>query len=80
MNIYTYKFTAMCPSNNLSIEYCLKIETAKMVMVEEIKAVVSSLKNEYHEVMADELYRQLGGNQVMTARHHGVDIETRRGS
>jgi hypothetical protein len=32
----------------------------------------------FHEAVADRLFESLGGRQVLTATHTGVEIETRR--
>lgn len=81
MNIYTRKFTAVCPNNGAVISYRLQIEKLGVVMVEAIVDTVSRLTVEpcFHEDLADRLHAALGGRQTMTAHHHGVDIETRRG-
>ena len=77
MNIYTQRFRASCPKNGCTVDYCLRIETAQMIMVEEIQAVVKTLQG-YHEEFADILLAKFGGVQTLKAHHHGTDIETIR--
>lgn len=79
MNIYRYQFGAICPNNGDLIVYQLEISTAAVIYVEHIKTHAALTKIAYHEELADNLYAQFGGRQIMTAHHHGVDIETRRG-
>lgn len=79
MNIYRYQFVSACPNNGKHIIFHLEIQTKKMVMVEDIKAFADTLANQFHEPIADALFGRFGGYQILTARHHGVDIETRRG-
>lgn len=82
MNIYRHTFSAPCVNNGLSIAYSLEIRTAWTIMVEDIVAECEAAKaseRPYHETIADRLYAKFGGEQIMTAFHHGVGIETRRG-
>lgn len=82
MNIYRTKFVARCPVNDQRVEYNLEIRSTFVVMVEDIQQwCEAALKVEkpYHENMADFLITELGGQQVLRAFHHGVEIETRRG-
>ena len=78
-NIYRCQFIAECPNNGKPIVYTLTIETDKTVMVELITAACAMIKVGYHEDIADGLHKALGGHQLITAHHHGVDIETYRG-
>ena len=39
---------------------------------------VQKLKEGKDEEIADDLLREFGGRQVMTANHHGVEIKTVR--
>lgn len=48
-------------------------------MVEEIKHFTETLDHLYHEPIADELHKKFGGYQILKAKHHGIEIETRRG-
>lgn len=82
MNIYRHSFSAPCVNNGLSIAYHLEIQTEWTIMVEDIVAACVEAKGSerpYHETIADALYTKFGGFQLMTAFHHGVAIETRRG-
>lgn len=80
MNIYRHIFTAKCPSQPAaSILYHLEIQTDQVIMVEVIVAACEEIREGFHETIADKLHQQFGGCQTMTAHHHGVDIETRRG-
>lgn len=78
-NIYRYQFIAECPNNGKPIVYSLTIKTEKTVMVEHITTACSMIRRGYHEDIADNLHKALGGRQLITAHHHGVDIETHRG-
>lgn len=78
MNIYTTKFFARCPANGARIEYDLKIQTGKVIPVEDINDFVDNIKQGFHEDIADSLAFKFGGAQVLIAHHHGVGIETIR--
>lgn len=78
MNIYGTTFVARCPANGESITYMLRIHTGATIMVEDIRAEVESITEGYHEAIADQLCAKFGGSQRLTARHHGVEIETIR--
>lgn len=79
MNIYRTEFFAVCPMNGIRVKYALRIDTHHVVEVERINAAVQALPTSgLHEQLADMLSKQLPGHQVLTAHHHGVDIETRR--
>jgi hypothetical protein len=77
MNIYRQKFTAVCPNNERVVDYLLTIRSRKVIMVEEIQTAVCDLRG-YHEEFADKLFARFGGQQVISAHHHGTDIETER--
>ena len=77
MNIYTQAFRATCPNNGRSVDYLLRIEAPRMIIVEDIQAAVADLKG-YHESFADELWQKFGGRQTLTAHHHGTDVATVR--
>jgi hypothetical protein len=82
VNIYRTSFSATCPNNGETIAYALTIEATAVIMAEDIVAAckrASLCEKPYHETIADYLHKQLGGRQTITAHHHGVDIETRRG-
>lgn len=77
MNAYTVEFFACCPNNGIRIKYRLRIETTDVIPVEQIAAVVDT-EDGFHEEIADRMLARFGGRQVMTADHHGVQIETTR--
>lgn len=78
-NCYSHKFTAICPVNGEAILYDIEIQSADVIMVEEITAFFRGLKDPvFHEALADQLYAAFGGFQIMVATHHGVDIRTER--
>lgn len=79
LNIYRYSFTATCPVDGAAIEYRLQIETRSAVKAERIVAECTFDQPAFHEDIADRLLKSLGGRQVLTATHTGVDIETQRG-
>lgn len=78
MNIYTASFSSRCPVNDAMIWYTLRIETERRLMVEAIQAQLENIKPGFHEDIADEMLVKFGGYQIITAIHHGVQIETRR--
>ena len=79
MNIYRLQFACRCPANDKQIIYTLEIQSDKMIYVEHIVVEVGRNESDYHEAIADRLHVTFGGQQLMTATHHGVNIETRRG-
>ncbi len=78
MNIYTVEFFANCPNNRARIKYSLEIQTGEVIPVEQIVAKVEGIDEAYHEELADELLTSFGGQQVLQAFHHGVQIKTLR--
>lgn len=78
MNIYRANFFARCPSNGNVISYALAIHTGATVMVEEILEELDTIREGYHEAIADQLCAKFGGSQRLVAQHHGVEIETIR--
>jgi hypothetical protein len=80
-NTYRHKFFSRCPNNGQTIEYAVEITVpaTSKIMVEHIVTAGKLCDNAYHERIADCFFDQFGGQQVITAHHHGVDIETRRG-
>lgn len=79
MNIYRHVFIAQCPENGEAIAYHLTIKSRRRILVERIVEACVDITSGYHEQIADELFTRFGGEQVITAHHHGVDIETWRG-
>lgn len=80
MNIYRHNFIAACPNNGKQIAYALEIQSETMIHVEKITVACALWNPAFHEKIADALIEQFPGtHQVLTAHHHGVDIETRRG-
>lgn len=79
MNIYRYRFVAACPANGEQIVYQLELKAQSKILVEHIKTACALHKSGYHEDIADDLYQRFSGLQIITANHHGVDIESRRG-
>jgi hypothetical protein len=77
LNIYRHSFRAFCPTNKLSVDYLLTIESSRMIMIEKIQAAVVNLTG-YHEEIADHLWARFGGRQNLVAHHHGTDVETIR--
>ena len=78
MNIYRHSFTAVCPADGESIIYRLEIKSSIMIHVEHIKTATALIKKGWHEQIADDLARRLGGDQTIIATHQGVEIETVR--
>jgi hypothetical protein len=79
MNIYTATFCARCPVNGAAIWYTLRIETSGRLLVETLQSQLEHVAPAFHEDIADAMLEKFGGQQTMTATHHGVQIETRRG-
>lgn len=78
MNIYRHTFTAVCPADGEVIIYRLEIKSPIMIHVEHIKTATALIKKGWHEQIADDLVKRLGGDQTITATHQGVEIETVR--
>ena len=78
MNKYRTKFTSLCPVNDKQITYELEIRHTEMIVVEDILEAVSKFLVGYHENIADLLFKKFGGEQTLTANHHGVVIQTER--
>jgi len=79
LNKYTTQFFAFCPVNGVRILYTLCIEIQQTIMAEELIDAVTLLDKGFHEEFADQLHREFGGKQTLSASHHGVDIVTERG-
>lgn len=62
------------------IIFDVEIRSEKMVLVEHIVTACALHAKAYHETIADDLFQRFGGYQVIKAHHHGVDIESIRGS
>lgn len=82
LNTYTVEFFAKCPTNNVRIHYTLEIQTTELLMVEDILEFVedNTANHVYHEALADVFAGVFPGVQIMRANHHGVTIETVRGT
>lgn len=78
MNKYTVKFFAKCPANGVRVEYVLAITANKTIKVELLMETVNQYDGWFHEDIADSLSERFEGQQVLTAFHHGVFIETTR--
>ena len=78
MNSYSTKFFAFCPVNNARVEYDWTVQTTDTLKVEDLIDAVTLLSRGLHEDFADQLFREFGGAQVLTAYHHGVNIRTER--
>lgn len=79
MNTYKTTFFSRCLSNGVRVQYRLKIDTDNVISVEDIVAFVESLREGFHENIADKLQARYGGCQHLVADHHSVTIETYRG-
>lgn len=81
MNIYRFKFVSRCPNNNKPImyEFELRKPDADKVFVEHIEIAAALYDTAFHEQIADAFFKQFGGQQILKAHHHGIDIETHRG-
>ena len=78
MNIYSYGFNCICPNDSNIIYYTIKIKSQKMIMIERIKKHCGKYKKQYHEAIADDLFKKFGGKQTVTATHKNVKIKTVR--
>jgi hypothetical protein len=81
MNIYRFIFIVKCPVNGKPISYAFELQKpdSEKVMVEDISAFAKAFNSEFHEQLADAFLEKFGGQQILKAHHHGVDIETHRG-
>lgn len=79
VNIYRQRFSAICPSGGETVYYHLTIRSKNMIMAEAIRGFCYELPAGYQEDIADQLYKQFGGEQILVANHLGTEIETRRG-
>lgn len=77
-NNYQVEFFSWCPVNNIRITYTLNIKTENTIFVEDILKSVNSIDKEFHENIADDLFKVFGGHQTLEAEHHGVYIKTLR--
>ena len=80
INTYKHEFYVICPVNEQVIKYNLAIKTNGLIMVESIIEACKLFKRGFHEDIADKLFDLFRGFQVIVANHHGVEIETERGS
>ena len=78
LNIYSYGFTTVCPNDGQYIYYSFDLQVNKIVMVEDIIKKCKTFKSEYQESIANELHKEFGGIQRLTATHQNVKIETLR--
>lgn len=78
MNTYTTEFFAVCPENGVRIHYKWTVNTDSVLKVEDLIDEVTLHSRGYHEEIADQLQRSFGGQQTLTAFHHGVLIHTTR--
>lgn len=76
MNTYRYTFAAACPGNGEQIIYGLELQHADMVRVEHIKTACALHREGFQEQIAADLHARFGGNLMLTAMHHGVQIVT----
>lgn len=81
-NTYSRRFVATCPNNSEAIIYDLRITVPdnRRIPVEHIVTACALHRKGFHEAIAADLFDRFGGFQVLTAHHHGVDIETTRGA
>ena len=78
MNTYRVEFFARCPVNAARIKYWLCIRTDSVIPAEALNDAVDEIRSGLHEQIADSLLAAFGGQQTLTAEHHGVHIETTR--
>lgn len=78
MNHYTTTFFGRCPTNGVRISYALQISTQAVIPVEQILMALDNTDHKFHEQIADMLIAKFGGEQTLTADHHGVSITTER--
>lgn len=83
LNTYTAEFATACPTNGVRVKHRLRIESAEVIPVEQIVAVIEGIESGermFQEEIADRIAASLPGRQVLFGHHHGVDIETVRGA
>ncbi len=76
MNIYRYKFVSICPTDGAAVSYDLTIASPGKILAEDIRAICDAGPT-HQEDLADRL-AALGGEQIIKAKHQGLEIETRR--
>lgn len=81
MNIYRFNFIVRCPMNRKFISYVFELRKpdSEKVQVEHIQMEAALYETAFHEQLADVFFERFGGQQILKAHHHGVDIETQRG-
>lgn len=80
MNTYKFRFFSRCPTDGDTVSYTLTIEALHTIKAEDIRSACAEWPDGFHEVIADALRDKLGGRQVITAVHRGVQITTVRGA
>lgn len=78
MNLYTHKFTAICPKDGAKISYTFLINHSEFIAVESIKEACIFHEPIYHEDIADKLKKELPGYHSLIAKHSGVEVVTIR--
>jgi hypothetical protein len=78
MNIYRIQFVSKCPINEDMIIYSLEIQKDDFIPAEAIEKACD-VKMTLHENLANNLFREFGGRQTLTAVHGRVEIQTIRG-
>lgn len=78
MNVYRFRFHAVCPIDAAPIEYDAEISTYEVLSAEDLDAWAENVKSGFHEDFADDLHLKFGGRQRMSAKHGRVRIETVR--
>lgn len=79
-NFYKTRFEALCPADGEAITYSAQIAVEKMLRVEDINTFTASIREGFHEAIADILFERFGGLQCVKAEHQGVQITTFRDS
>lgn len=78
MNIYRHQFVSKCPVNLDAIIYSLEIQKNDFIPAEAIEKACK-VEMTLHENLANNLFEEFGGKQVLKAVHGRVEIETIRG-
>jgi len=78
---YTIKFNAKCPADNSIDSYKLKIYSNKIILVEDIIAIINKLTTEpiYQEKLAEIIYNNIKEKLKLIGYHSNIKIISKVG-
>lgn len=74
MNTYELSIRAMCPSDNLPDWYEMRVESNRLILVEDVLAAVKDLGAIYQEDLTRQIARRLGAKVTTVGYHYGVKV------